>query len=147
MRRHTGPSKKMWGRVACLLTVHPSTGTSLPKSDQKQTLMLTVIKKAQCLDWQKAHTNKQALSSLPSLLPCIPPPPKIPEAEPAGGKKRRMALKMIIHTFAEKVHKRTGWSQKEGWVGKRRKRQVVVLVVEVGRSMGEGFLKHTRDGK
>jgi hypothetical protein len=57
-----------------------------------------------------------------------------------------MALKMIIHTFAEKVHNRTGWSQKEYWVGKRRKRQVVVVVVvEVGSIGGRGISQtHTR---
>jgi hypothetical protein len=145
-RGDTAVLVKMWGNVARLLTVHPSTNTfSLPKN--KQTFVVAVVvvvvvdrvKKAQCLARQKAHKQTRSLPSLSST--------KYPRRRWA--KKEAQWRSKCIHTHSQKqeFEKGPAGRRRKEVVDKPHERQGVGMVVEVVGSIGGRGISQTHTWK
>lgn len=143
-RGDTAVLVKMWGNVACLLTVHPSTNTfSLPKN--KQTFVVAVVvvvdrvKKAQYLARQKAHKQTRSLPSLSST--------KYPRRRWA--KKEAQWRSKCIHTHSQKqeFEKGPAGRRRKEVVDKPHERQGVGMVVEVVGSIGGRGISQTHTWK
>jgi len=79
MTRHTGPSKNMWGSVACLLNRTSIHRNFPPKIRPKTDLDVDRDKKSLMPPLAKSTQKASSLFIFPSLLSSIPPQ-KIPEA-------------------------------------------------------------------